>query len=89
MGEPAQSVATLNRVDMKRFRALMSNTFNMMMNRFKNKNETKRNSDGWGEGERRRENFVTRETIFPSKKYGREPGGRTIYLKRGCWAEGL
>lgn len=42
MGEPAQSVATLNRVDMKRFRALMSDTFNMMMIRLKQeRNETK------------------------------------------------
>lgn len=89
VGEPAQSVATLNRVDMKRFRALMSDTFNMMMNRLKQ--ETKRNETTTArEGEKERKTLLRgKQFFFLTKKYGREPGGRTIYLKRGCWAEGF
>lgn len=73
MGEPAQSVATLNRVDMKRFRALMSDTSIMVMNRLKQ--ETKGNETTTArEGEKERK-LCYEENIFQPRSTAENRGG--------------
>lgn len=81
MEEPAQSVALLNRVDMKRFRALMSDTSNMMMNRLKQ--ETKRNETTTArEGEKERKLCYEERQFFSNQEIRPRTGGANDLLKK-------
>lgn len=81
VGEPPQSVATLNRVDMKRFRALMSDTFNMMMNRLKQVTKRKGTTTA-REGEKERKLCYEEEQFFSLQEVRPRTGGANDLLKK-------